>query len=142
VRECTRLLVCLFALMALAAAAAGEEFSARLGRVPVDSRNQASIAGLGHATAELDGNRLQITGDFAGLLGPATIANLHIGPAVGVRGEAFHELEVTPATAGKLSGSLSLNDEQLTALRAGHIYIQIHSESAPDGNLWGWLLDD
>jgi hypothetical protein len=26
------------------------------------------------------------------------------------------------------------------ALKAGRFYIQLHSERAPDGNLWGWLL--
>jgi hypothetical protein len=25
-------------------------------------------------------------------------------------------------------------------LRKGMVYVQIHSEGAPDGNLWGWLL--
>jgi len=25
-------------------------------------------------------------------------------------------------------------------LRQGQIYLQIHSETAPDGNLWGWLI--
>jgi hypothetical protein len=25
-------------------------------------------------------------------------------------------------------------------LRQGRMYLQLHSESAPDGNLWGWLL--
>ena len=72
--------------MLLTSTAIAEEFRARLGRVPVDSRTQSTIAGLGHATAELEGDRLTIEGDFAGLLGPATIANLHMGGAVGVRG--------------------------------------------------------
>jgi hypothetical protein len=24
----------------------------------------------------------------------------------------------------------------------GRVYLQIHSESVPDGNLWGWLLPE
>jgi hypothetical protein len=132
----------LLLLPALAVPATAAEFEARLGRMPVDSRTQSSIAGLGHATGELDGNRLVIKGDFAGMLGPATIAELHIGPAVGVRGPVIHGLTVTPGADGELSGSVELDRDQVRALRAGRLYIQIHSESAPDGNLGGWLLTD
>ena len=46
------------------------------------------------------------------------------------------------AGAGTVSGSVELTPEQLEALRSGRVYIQLHSEAAPDGNLWGWLLTD
>lgn len=119
-----------------------EEFQARLGRVPVDARNQASVSGLGEATAELDGDELVISGRFGGLQGPATAASLHMGQAVGVRGPAIHELEVTTAADGALRGSIELSREQVAALRAGRLYIQVDSAVAPDGNLWGWLLSE
>jgi hypothetical protein len=35
---------------------------------------------------------------------------------------------------------VELSSRQANALRAGQLYIQIDSESAPEGNLWGWLL--
>jgi hypothetical protein len=126
----------------LTSTAFAEEFRARLGRVPVDSRTQSAIAGLGHATAELDGDRLTIAGDFGGMLGPATAADLHIGVAVGARGPVIGSLTVEPASAGELTGSVRLNAEEIAALRAGRLYIQIDSEIAPDGNLWGWLLSE
>jgi len=28
----------------------------------------------------------------------------------------------------------------VTDLEKGRFYVQLHSEKAPDGNLWGWLL--
>lgn len=128
---------------ALAAAPAfGQDFEARLGRVPVDSRTQADVAGLGHARAELDGDRLIIRGEFEGLLGPATVANLHLGRAVGVRGPVIDSLTVTQGVAGELEGSVRLSSAQLAALHAGRLYVQVHSARAPDGNLWGWFLDD
>jgi CHRD domain len=133
--------ICAGALMLLAAGAvAAESFHARLGRVPVDSRTQSEVQGLGSADAELDGDRLVITGEFAGLVGAATEASLHMGAAVGARGPAIRALEVTESREGKLSGSVRLDAEQVSALRAGRLYIQIQSETAPDGNLWGWLL--
>jgi hypothetical protein len=47
---------------------------------------------------------------------------------------------VSPGTSGTLSGSFTLRAEELAALNAGQLYIQVASESAPDGNVWGWLL--
>ena len=129
-------------LLIVAAPAVAQEYEARLGRMPVDSRNQSTIAGIGKATAELDGNRLVINGKFAELLGAATTANLHMGVAVGARGPMIHELAVSAATEGELTGRIELNDAQLAALRAGRLYIQINSQIAPDGNLWGWLLSE
>jgi len=37
-------------------------------------------------------------------------------------------------------GSLDLTREQVQSLQSGRLYVQISSEKAPDGNLWGWLL--
>lgn len=135
--------IALFLVVLLAALPAlADVFQARLGRMPVDARNQASVTGLGEATAELDGKRLVISGRFSGLQGPATAASLRIGPAVGVRGAAVRTLEVTTAADGALRGTIELTDEQVEALRAGRLYIQVDSAPAPDGNLWGWLLED
>ena len=36
--------------------------------------------------------------------------------------------------------TLELTPGQIEDLRNGRIYVQIHSERAPDGNLRGWLL--
>jgi hypothetical protein len=33
-----------------------------------------------------------------------------------------------------------LSAKQAAELRAGHIYVRIDSEKAPDGNLTGWLM--
>jgi hypothetical protein len=47
---------------------------------------------------------------------------------------------VAPATSGGVTGVFDLDANQLESLRKGRLYIQIASEKAPDGNLWGWLL--
>jgi hypothetical protein len=49
-------------------------------------------------------------------------------------------LTVTQATSGTVSGSATLTPKQAAALRAGHFYVQVNSQKAPDGNLTGWLL--
>ena len=57
-----------------------------------------------------------------------------------MRGAAIGDLTATPATSGSISGSIELGKQQIDDLAAGRLYIQLHSEKAPEGNLWGWLL--
>jgi hypothetical protein len=60
--------------------------------------------------------------------------------AAGVAGPAIGDLTISKATSGSISGSIELTPQQLTSLRKGGLYIEIYSEKAPDGVLWGWLL--
>jgi hypothetical protein len=116
------------------------QFEGRLTPVPVDGVTRDLITGIGSLSAVLEGTRLTITGSFEGLRDSATEANVHRGLATGVRGTAFFELTVSRSTSGDVSGSLDLNPDQIESLREGRLYVQIHSEIAPEGNLWGWLL--
>jgi hypothetical protein len=113
-------------------------YKARLSPVPVANAN-SGITGSGSATATLTDRRLSVRGTFDGMQSAATIAQIHLGPR-GVRGPVMFELKVTKATSGALTGDYTLTLEQVEALKAGRFYIQLHSERAPDGNLWGWLL--
>jgi hypothetical protein len=118
-------------------------FKARLSPVPIDIAMQANIAGTGSISAVLAGNKLTINGTFEGLRGPATIAQIHKSPTRGMRGPVVADLTVakgTEPTAGTITGMLDLTPLQLADLEKGRFYVQLHSEKAPDGNLWGWLL--
>ena len=117
-------------------------FKARLSPVPIDVAMQATIAGSGSVSAVLTGSKLAITGTFDGLKSPATIAQIHKGPVRGVRGPNVLDLRVakTDAASGTLSGAFELTAIQIADLEKGRLYIQLHSEKAPEGNLWGWLL--
>jgi hypothetical protein len=57
-----------------------------------------------------------------------------------MRGPAIGDLTATAATNGTITGSIELTKEQVDDLAAGRLYVQLHSQKAPDGNLWGWLL--
>jgi hypothetical protein len=118
-------------------------FKARLSPVPIDVSMQATVAGSGSVSAVLTGTKLAITGTFEGLRSPATTAQIHKGPVRGVRGPVVADLAVTKAaepTSGTISGSMDLTPLQVADLEKGRLYVQLHSEKAPDGNLWGWLL--
>jgi len=123
-----------------AAAQAPETFSARLTMMPIEQATRADVTGSGSGSAVLDGGRLVVSGSFSGLRGPATVARLHEGLATGIRGAALFELSVVAGVDGTFTGEAELTREQVQRLRQGRWYIQIHSETAPEGNLWGWLL--
>src|SRR5882672_1778890 len=127
------------ACVALAAHAA-DTFKVRLTMVPIEASTAAATKGSGSATGTLDGTTLKVSGSFAGLQGAATTAQLHEGPATGVRGPAVADFTVPQAAAGTFSAEFQLTPAQAESLHQGRLYLQIQSAAAPDGNLWGWLL--
>lgn len=122
------------------AAQATETFSARLTLMPVNDATRAEIAGSGSGSAVLDNKRLVVRGSFSGLRGPATIARIYEGIEMGLRGTVLFELSVVTGVDGTFTGEVDLTRKQIQSLRQGRWYIQINSETAPEGNLWGWLL--
>ena len=116
-------------------------FTVRLSPVPVDIAMMANITGSGSATAVLAGDALTITGTFDGLKSNATIAQIHKGPVAGVRGPVVFDLSVAGTTSGTIKGTLTLTPAQIADLEKRRLYIQIRSEKAPEGNLWGWLVE-
>ena len=122
------------------AAGGGETYKARLTALPADARTRPSLAGIATVTATLSGSKLSLTGSFDGLLSPATKAELHSAVAAGVRGPVIGDLTIAKATSGSISGSADLNPQQIENLHKGGLYVQIYSEKAPEGVIWGWLI--
>ena len=121
---------------------AADVYATRLTAVAYDGAMRANVQGDGHVSASLSGRMLTVTGDFSELPSVATSVKLYSGPGIGVPGPAIAELVLNGQNDGSVSGSVSLSSAQLKALKQGHVYIQINSQKAPDGNLWGWLLPD
>src|SRR6185436_7103432 len=135
------LTIAVLVLSLLPAAAQNEvRYKVRLAPVPMDIAMRSTVAGSGSATAVLKGTSLTINGTFEGLRSPATTARLHQGPTMGLRGMPFADLMISKATNGTISGSVALSAEQARALERGRVYLQISSERAADGNLWGWIV--
>jgi hypothetical protein len=121
------------------AAAQTKAYGGRLSPVPITVAMQEAVAGRGSVTAVLADNRLTIEGTFDGLRSPATVARLHVAPR-GIRGPAVADIMVPGATSGTFKAVVQLSESQRQALEKNSLYIQIHSQKAPEGNLWGWLL--
>jgi len=126
--------------LGLAGPAWPESFETRLSPSPLTEGTRVNITGEGRALVEWDGNILSVSGNFQGLATNATTAAIYDGLGIGIPGPKAFDLSLTQDTSGTIWGSLALTRKQVTALRAGHFYVQINSEKAPDGNLTGWLL--
>jgi CHRD domain len=132
------LLIVLF-FMPLSAA---EKYQAYLSPMPFTDATQPIMTGKGSATATLDGDMLSIAGTFTGLSGPAKKARLALSRGPGIPGNPVTDLTLAGDVTGKVTGQIKLDPSQLAALRGRRLYIQIDSEKAPSGHLWGWLLEE
>ena len=110
----------------------------RLSPLPVSGATVKTITGHGQVTAKLDGTTLTINGNYEGMSSPATMAHIHLGPKA-IPGPVILRLDVSAASSGTINGSLTLTPEQVRALHAESFYVQIHSETNPEGELRGWL---
>ena len=135
-------LALLIAVLSFASLTAAEKYQVYLSAMPFNDATQPIMTGKGSASATLEGNTLSISGTFAGLSGPATKAHLSLSRGPGIPGSPFVDLTLAGDVAGKVTGQIKLDPSQLAALRGGRLYIQIDSEKAPTGHLWGWLLDE
>ena len=102
----------------------------------------AASNGSGSVTATFDGMNLIIKGTFKNLTGPATLAHLH-GPASRTAAApVLFPLTFTndaAAGSGTLSGTVMLMGDQVTALKDGQLYINIHTAANKAGEIRGQI---
>lgn len=120
--------------------AATEKYQAYLSPMPHNDAMHGNFTGKGSAVATIEGDRMLLNGTFTGLASAATKAHVCLSMAAGIPGKPIFEVTVPAAVEGKVTGTLKLDSGQTTALKTGKLYIQIDSEKAPNGSLWGWLL--
>lgn len=120
-------------------AQAAKTFRTRLSPVPVAAYN-VNIVGTGSVTATVTGTTLAVNGTYEGLGSPATGAKIFKSPKPGIRGEALLDLKVSGGTAGTITGQFTLTPAQVQEVSASRYYVQLASEKAAEGNLWGWLM--
>lgn len=119
-----------------------EAYEAKLGPTPIADGIRSPITGTGAVLASLDGQTLKIEGQFSDLAASATDAHLMRGSGIGIPGSAMADIPLAADNGGRISGAIKLSRDQVAALRAGQVYVQINSDksTAPAGHVWGWLL--
>jgi hypothetical protein len=139
-RTALTLTLTLSLLLPVAAPAQTPPVRARLAPVPIDVAMQATIAGLGDATATLAGTTLSVNGTYRGLVTPATSVRIYESARMGMRGTLVGEFASGGGTTGSFKGTVTLSADRAAAFAKGLLYVQIQSEKAPDGNLRGWFM--
>ena len=116
---------------------------------PVDT------ASMGSFTASLSGNRLSVEGSFSDLTSPLlpvggadgagnpeSSVHIHMG-AAGENGPIIRNLTVEidedVAGAGEFSGTFDLSDDEVATLVADGLYVNLHAENNPSGELRGQI---
>jgi len=97
----------------------------------------------GTAVAVLKGNLLVVGGTYEGLSSDIAVEirggfHIHQG-AAGENGGIVFEVGNDGGTAGTFSGAFVLTDEQMTALKDGLFYLQLHTANNKPGELRGQL---
>lgn len=118
---------------------AAEKYQTNIGPTPKSGVGSPLAQGRGDVSATLDGDRFTIRGTFRGLTSQATQGQLRIGLVMGGAGPVIGDLSVSQASSGEISGAVTLTPEQVQALKVGRLYVMLNSQSAPNGNLWGWF---
>ena len=121
---------------------ASKKYQAYLSPMPHNDAMHPNFSGKGAAIAALTGDTMSLNGTFTGLASAATKGHICLSLAAGIPGKPILEFTVPSGIDGKLTGTFKLDKDQTAALQKGQLYIQIDSEKAPNGNLWGWLLSE
>lgn len=83
-------------------------------------------------------NTANLSMSFTGLTSPQTAAHIHGPGEIGVNAPA-----IIPLPNGQISNhSITFTDEQLAQIDIGMLYINIHTEQYPEGEIRGQLLWD
>lgn len=137
-RHAYRFAVVAVAALALSACSDEDEFEAEMNGAserPTPVNTQAT----GNAVVKIEDTSVTVTGDFEGLSGPAVAAHIH-GPAdKETAAPVLCPLTATAAVSGTLSGSCSFSEDQLQQLRDGQMYVNVHTQQYPQGEIRGQL---
>ena len=134
------------AALAVAAALASSvhaqapQYRARLSIVPIDIAMQSDHRRIRLGDRDAEGHHADDQRHVQRIEDRGDRCAVHRSPRTAMRGAPIGDLTATAETSGTISGSIELTKEQIDDLAAGRLYVQLHSQKAPDGNLWGWLL--
>jgi hypothetical protein len=94
----------------------------------------------GSATATLEGNTLTLEGSYEGMVVAGPGAHIHGPASVSANAGILFPLEFDNATGTLSGGPFTLDLAQLQQLQDGLLYVNLHSEAHPTGEIRGQLL--
>jgi hypothetical protein len=97
------------------------------------------VGAAGKFTASVTGTKMTWKLTFSHLTGAATAAHIHAGKK-GIAGAVLVPLcGGTPVCKSGLSGSATLTSAELTSMKAGATYVNVHTAKNPNGEIRGQL---
>ncbi len=139
-RGSRRLLGAVLAALALAACSDDDEneFEAQMTGAK-ERPTPVTTAATGETVATLEGTTLTVAGNYEELTGPTVAAHIH-GPAdeESVAG-ILCPLSTMGGASGAVVGTCTLTGEQVQQLRDGLMYVNIHTQQYPQGEIRGQL---
>jgi len=136
IRQAAAALLLAAALLPAAAQAETMNFSAALSGQNESPPNDSAASGQATATFDTETRELSWNVEYEGLSGPSIGAHIH-GPAE--PGENAGVLIPFENTQSPITGSATLGQDEAQALMDGKLYVNIHSEQHPGGELRGQL---
>jgi hypothetical protein len=122
--------------LALPAFAETLDFTADLTAASEVPPSDSSATGTAEVTVDTDTNTVIWTVTYDGLSGEATAAHIH-GPAT----EGENAPPVIDMSSGIMEGSGEITADQITELKDGKYYVNIHTDAYPDGEIRGQLTE-
>jgi len=95
-------------------------------------------SGAADATLDTNSKKLDYSASWQALTGPATMGHFH-GPAA-AGANAGVEVAWPSPVASPLNGTATLTDVQITELKAGRWYANVHTAEHPGGEIRGQML--
>ena len=134
----------IFATLALTATVvvAGPAFAEKF-KAALDGKSEVPpTTSTGTGTADIDYDpatkKLSWKLTYTGLTGPAKAAHFH-GPAEPGK-NAGVEVAIPGATSSPAEGSATLTDAQAADLTGGKLYVNVHTEANPGGEIRGQVM--
>lgn len=118
------------------ASAATIDYNAKLSAAREVPKTDSKGMGAFKATLDTTTKMLTYTLTFDKLSGPATMAHLH-GPAVRTANAGVMTPLGDKNPASPVSGSVTLTDDQISALQSGKVYVNVHTAADPSGEIRG-----
>ena len=124
--------------MGASSSSSGGGMSGTTMNIPLSGRNQVppnTSPGTGTGRVDVDGNVVKWSVTYSGLTGPVTAGHFH-GPAQ-PGANAGVVVPFTGSLASPITGTATLSQAQLTDLKAGLWYINLHTAAHPGGEIRG-----
>lgn len=118
------------------ASAATIDYAAKLSGTREVPKTDSKGTGAFKATLDTTTKVLTYTLTFDQLSGPATAAHLH-GPAARTANAGVMVPLGDKNPTSPVSGSVTLTDDQISALQSGKVYVNVHTAANPGGEIRG-----